>query len=113
MDTPSAPEPANVEELLIKLKDTDEDVRIFAALQLGSLGEDAQAAVPALIELLGSQEVIDRRVAALTLGQIGAAASEAVPLLVDALEDDDNVLQQFAVAALFKIEPDAVDSEAA
>ena len=113
MDTPSAPEPANVEELLLKLKDTDEDVRIFAALQLGSLGEYAQPSVPALIELLGSQDVIERRVAALTLGQIGVAASEAVPLLVDALEDADEVVQQFAVAALFKIEPDVGESDAA
>ena len=75
MDASSAPVQANVEELLLLLKDADEDVRIFAALQLGALGEGAQAAVLPLTALLRSENVVDRRLAALTLGQIGAAAS--------------------------------------
>ena len=67
----------------------------------------------ALLELLGSQDVIDRRLAALTLGQIGPAASEAVPLLEDALGDADGVLRQFAVEALLKIETQEPESLAA
>ena len=63
--------PASVKEFVAMLKDADESVRIFAALRLGSLGAEAQPAVPALAELLPSENFIDRRFASLGWGRSG------------------------------------------
>jgi HEAT repeat protein len=105
--------PTSVKEFIKLLTDADESVRIFAALRLGLLGADAQPAVPALAELLGSENVIDRRFAALALGQIGPAAKGAVPPLVKALGDADGGVGKFAVEAIQKIDPKAVTKRAA
>jgi len=74
---------------------------------------EAQAAVPALSELLRSENVIDRRFAALALGQVGPAAKEAVPLLVKALGDADGGVRKFAAEAIQQIDPKAVKKRAA
>lgn len=113
MDASSANVQESVDELVVLLTDDDEDVRIFAALQLGALGDAARAAVPALAELLRSDNVIDRRLAALTLGKIGPAASASVSRLVEALEDADDRVREFAVDALLLIQPDVEDRQAA
>lgn len=47
---------------------------MHAAAVLGSMGDEAEPAVPALIEMLKSDDVHDRRLAARTLGEIGPAA---------------------------------------
>ena len=105
--------PASVKEFVAMLKDADESVRIFAALRLGSLGAEAQPAVPALAELLPSENFIDRRFASLALGQIGPAAKEAVPLLIEALEDGDGGVRKFAAEAIQKIDPKVMMRRAA
>jgi HEAT repeat protein len=107
MKTPTSKEFINL------LTDADESVRIFAALRLGSLGVEAQAAVPALSKRPRSENVIDRRFAALALGQIGPAAKEAVPLLVKALGVADGGVRKFAAEAIQQIDPEAVKQRAA
>ena len=69
-----------------------------------SMGEDAEPALPALIELLNADSVHDRKLAALTLGEIGPAAEEAVPALLEAADDENEGVSEMAIWALEKID---------
>jgi HEAT repeat protein len=93
----------NVGELITLLQSADENCRLLGAVRLNDLGQQAQPAVPALIALLHSDSVIDRRMAAWTLGHIGAGASEAALALETATQDVDDGVRRFATAALHKI----------
>lgn len=84
--------------LMALLGDPDEEIRIFAAVMLGSL-EDAQAA-PALINALADPDVNVRHAAAASLGQM--KAPEAVPRLIEALRSEP-WLQYPAIHALGEI----------
>lgn len=94
----------NLETLVEKLQAADQVVRLHAATVLGTLGDDAEPAVPALIALLLGGNVHDRRLAALTLGEIGPAAEDAVPALVDALDDADDGVAEMADWALDQVD---------
>ena len=74
-----------IDNLIENLQAPDQIVRIHAATILGSMGEDAEPAVPALIEMLVNGEIQDRKLAALTLGEIGPAAKSALPVLKEAV----------------------------
>lgn len=69
-------------ELIARLRDSDENVRIAAADAIAKVGPKAAAAVPALIELGRANEHphVLRSVSA-ALGAIGPAAADAVPVL--------------------------------
>jgi HEAT repeat protein len=67
-------------------------VRACAAYKLGVIEDDE--AVPALIELLGSDRETDRRATALALGRIGG--EDATDALEAALGDEDAVVRRFA-----------------
>lgn len=60
-----------------------------AALALAAIGEDAEAAVPALTAALHSKRPKLRAYAASALGRIGAAAAPAVPDLILLVTDKD------------------------
>jgi len=98
-----------VEKLIANLQDADQVVRIHAATILGLMGEDAEAAVPALIELLSNGDIHDRKLAALSLGEIGPSAVEAIPALFAAVEDEDAALAEMAEEALEKV--DLIDED--
>jgi HEAT repeat protein len=87
-------------ELVEQLQDSDELVRLHAALCLGSLGEEARPALPLLIDLLHCDNVLDRRAAAWALRGLGAVAAEAVAALLEALEDGDEQVADLAAEAL-------------
>jgi HEAT repeat protein len=91
-------------DLVGRLQDPDELVRLHAALGLGSLGEEARPALPLLLDLLGSDNVLDRRGAAWALRDLGEVALEAVPALLEALEDDDEQVEELAAQALEAIQ---------
>jgi len=88
-------------------------IRIHAATILGSMGDDAEPAVPALIKLLQNGDVHDRRLAALTLGKIGPAAEGAITGLFDAVDDEDDSVSEMAEAALEQIDVAEGETEAA
>lgn len=98
-----------VEELIGRLRDPEEVVRLHAALVLGSLGEEARPAVPALLDLLTNGDVRGRRAAAWALRDLGPVAEDAVPALLEALDDPDDQVEELAVQALSAIE--GVDDE--
>jgi HEAT repeat protein len=102
-----------IETLIEKLQDPDQFVRIHVATLLGSMGEDAEAAVPALIVLLETGDVQDRRLAALTLGEIGPAAEDALPALLETADDEDEGLATKALEAIERIDPAEIEDEAA
>jgi HEAT repeat protein len=91
-------------DLVERLQDPDELVRLQAALALGSLGEEARPAVPVLTALLHGDTVLDRRGAAWALRDLGEVAEEAVPALLEALEDDDEQVGDLAAQALEAIQ---------
>jgi HEAT repeat protein len=97
----------NITHFIADLQDPDQIVRIHAATILGSVGEDAEAAVPALIKLLKNGDIYDRKLAAMTLGEIGPAAEDAIPALLAAIDVEDEGLAEMAEEALEEI--DVVD----
>jgi HEAT repeat protein len=104
---------STIDTLITDLQDPDQIVRIHAATILGSMGEDAEPAVPALINLLENGDIYDRRLAAMTLGEIGPAAEDAIPALLAAVDDEDEGLAKMAEEALEQIDLDEGVAEAA
>ncbi len=89
----------------IKLLDSeDPDERQSAIMAIQTLGPQAKAAVPKLIELLSDPEVAYE--AAQTLGEIGPEAVPAAAKLVSMLNDPD--LFSSAAQTLARIKPEAV-----
>jgi HEAT repeat protein len=80
---------SSVEELVELPQDSDPLLRVQAGFTLGSMCDEAWAAVPALIEMLHQGDVQDRKLAATTLGQFGPSALKAVPALLEAANDEE------------------------
>jgi HEAT repeat protein len=95
----------HLQRLIRRLKARDFLVRLHAGLALCSLGPEAREAVPAVIELLQSETVSDRKMAAWTLGYIGREVAEALLALRQALHDVDLGVRARAAEALQKIDP--------
>ncbi|WP_419193651.1 HEAT repeat domain-containing protein [Kolteria novifilia] len=89
------------------LQSDDVVERLEAARHLRQLGDQAQAAIPALIKALGDPEIEVQRAAAFALTTMGPAAKDAVPALMKATKSDDLSLKTHAVVALGNIGPAA------
>jgi HEAT repeat protein len=95
------------------LKNSDEGIRLSAALALGNIGSGPEVAVPYLIALLNENSGI-RATAARALGKMGSAAKLAVPELITVMGEegggfvDDRFARDSATGALIKIGQDAV-----
>lgn len=97
-----------VQLLISGLEDEQWTVRQAAAEALGSLGEAAKAAVPALYAKLGNEE--DEDFARGAIRDIDAAPAEMVSTLMDNLDSEDRRRQFYAVFLLGRIGPDAADA---
>jgi HEAT repeat protein len=106
----TAAEGAEVRDLIAKLSNTDSDVRRAAAKELGELGGEARAAVPALTRALGDRDLFVRRFAAEALGKIGPDARDAIPKLGQATGDARKEVALAAVDALGKLGTPAIDT---
>jgi len=86
----------------LKDKSEDKEVRSSAAFALGSIGSEAKAAVPVLIEALKDKDNEVRSSAASALGPIGSEAKAAVPVLIEVLKDknEDAIDRHIAAEAL-------------
>ncbi len=71
---------------------------------------EAQAAIPVLVDIVDNGRFDDRQAAILTLGKLGPLAKEAVPSLVERLKEADDIIRYQAVRALGKIGPAARDA---
>jgi HEAT repeat protein len=99
-----------VPALTKRLRDSNIDVRIQTANSLSALGIDAKDAVPALIEVLQSDQQDANFLIAVadTISSIGPDAKAAVPALTNALRNPD--LADAAVDAIGAIGPEAKDA---
>jgi len=100
-------------ELFAALKDSDGEIREWAATVIGNQGEKAVGAVPQLIVQLESDPVkTTRETAARALGRIGKAVPTnrtMVGALAKASRDDaDSVTRVVALGALLLMDPDNV-----
>ena len=89
------------------LRDTDDEVRAWAAEALGEIGPEAKVAIPALMKALGDSKGGVRLCAARALGRVGPEAKAAVPALIKALGDSDYIMRECAAGALGAIGPEA------
>jgi len=74
---------------------------------IGQFGEDAAAAVPALVKLVGRPSPYSRTAAIVALGGIGKPAREAVPALKAVLKSRDRTNKPHAAVALWRISGEA------
>ncbi|WP_335110690.1 NACHT domain-containing protein, partial [Nostoc sp.] len=91
--------PQMSQKLIAALKDSNSDVRYYAASALGKIGN--AEAVPELIAALKDSESDVRGCAASALGKIGNA--EAVPELIAALKDSESDVRGYAASVLGNI----------
>jgi HEAT repeat protein len=80
----------SVPELIEALHDSEDIVRILAALALSKIGPDASEAVEALGKALSDPHPQVRMNSALALTKIGPAASPAIPQLIAAMQEPEN-----------------------
>jgi HEAT repeat protein len=91
---------ADVDELIKKLGNRDNEVRRSAANDLRELGKDAKPAIKALTKALRDRDLFVRRWSAEALGKIGPDAKDAIPELSKLLNDRDKAVRQSAVKAI-------------
>src|SRR5262245_42330924 len=99
-----------VASLIRELRGDNDIGRAYACNALGELGDlglEAKAAIPALIDLLRDRDSSARDYAAEALGNLGPAAIAAVPALVEALQPANTGLAQKARVALKQIDSGA------
>ncbi|MBI1914238.1 MAG: HEAT repeat domain-containing protein [Planctomycetes bacterium] len=89
------------------LRVADPFQRVHAAMVLGLMGEQAQGAIPALVDALRDEDVQVRRMITAALGEIGPPSRTAVPVLVNSLRDRNEVVRTRAAIALSEMGPAA------
>ncbi len=95
---------SEIDDLIEKLKDPENEVRRNTAYRLGDIGDIS--AVPALIKALEDEDNEIRAVAAWSLGENGDPS--AVPALIEALGDEDAEVKLKSVEAILKVGKPAV-----
>lgn len=86
------------------LKDKNFEVRKWAALSLGEMGEKESRLVPILIDVLKRDDSKEFRThAAIILGELEKKAIPALPALYQASQDDNTRISEWACWALNKI----------
>lgn len=90
-----------------------ENLRPLVAQVLGQMGEDANSAVPTMVEVLPSSDGPAKRELLMALGKMGEAAAPAVPAIAEAAKSEDGPVRFAAVYALYKIGPAARDAKGA
>jgi HEAT repeat protein len=94
---------ANLGYWLQCLRVADPYQRLHAAMILGLMGEQAQGAVPALIEAMRDEDAQVRRMVTAALSEIGPASRTAVPALVTALRDRHEAVRCRAALSLAEL----------
>jgi HEAT repeat protein len=110
----TAADAAEVSELIKGLSDKDADVRRASAKDLGEMGAEAKAAVPALKKAIRDKDLFVRRFAIEALGKIGEDARSTTTDVALAMKDEKKEVALAAAEALGRIGgPDAVKALAA
>jgi len=92
----------SVDELIAQLRSTDAERRFDAGMAIAEIGEDAVAALPTLLELLGASDAMTRMAGLIGLTGIGAVpqAVAAIPQLLPLLEDPESMIRSDAAIFL-------------
>jgi HEAT repeat protein len=93
----------SVEKLVATLKDSDPNMRYWAAESLGHYGSEAQSAVPDLAATLKDDSKMVRMGVAYALAEIGPAAEPARDALTVATKDPEKEVRDAALYALRRI----------
>jgi HEAT repeat protein len=94
----------HVEAIANQLASPDQMTRMHAVRALGSLGTEAKAAIPMLVQAMQTTDPTTRHLAAMALAAI-ADAKTAVPPLIDTLKDKESSVRLAAVQALGRLGP--------
>ena len=94
---------AVAEALAAKLDDPNIGVRDSVAIAIGTIGNEAASAVPALMRALGSERVDDKVHLGKALSRIGPAARPALPVLLESLESPDAGTRRGASEAIVSV----------
>lgn len=87
------------------LRSDDWQERFDATFALAQMGEDARAAVPALMDLLTDADLLLRKMAVVALGAIGPDARQAVPTLIEVLlHAEEPSVRRLAAVSLGQID---------
>ncbi len=96
------------QSLMKALKDKDWEVRKWAALSLGEIGEKNSLLVPILASILKRDDSKEfRSHAANILGELEKKSIPAIPALSDAMQDENSRVREWACWALNKIAGEA------
>jgi HEAT repeat protein len=87
------------------LKDQNSDLKGYGAWILGTIGPNAEVAVPELIATLKDKHSGVHLAAAEALGQIGKHAKRAIPSLATALKHGSELFRVVAAVAIRHIDP--------
>jgi len=104
LDAVDRTQPDAIPRLVALTRDSDWEIRLFAACALGRFGSAAEVAVPSLVHALSDPWSSVRWGAVEALGRIGA---RAVPALIQALSHDDSHVRWCAVVKLGELGPEA------
>lgn len=94
-------------EWIADLQSNDVNRQLMAAWAIGALGADAAPAIPALVDLLSSEDPMLRLYCLSSLSSIGPAASSAIPRVQELLQDSNATVRSYAQMALQQIDDTA------
>ncbi|MAX36778.1 MAG: hypothetical protein CME33_09470 [Gimesia sp.] len=100
----------SVKPLIVLLNSEKGPIVLDTISTLEDIGPDAEESIPALTEVLRTQNILCKTYAAHTLGTFGAKSKEAVPYLIRALSESHSPLRENSAEALGRIGPDAVEA---
>ncbi|NHJ04755.1 MAG: HEAT repeat domain-containing protein [Candidatus Heimdallarchaeota archaeon] len=87
------------------MKNEIEEVRNWAAISLGELGEQKKNTIPILIEILQKEESEQvKSLAVAILGDIGEKMPQTIPALKDAINDENWRVREQAAYAIERLE---------
>ena len=100
------PAPEHIQYLESGLDDPSDEVRRYAVLGLGGLGQHALGSLNEMLPLLNDENFGVRMSAADAIGELGPGASKAIPELIRTLNNDFSGVGQHCRRAIEKIDPE-------
>ena len=100
------PVPEHIQYLENGLDDPSDEVRRYAVLGLGGLGQHGLGSLDKMLPLLNDENFGVRMSAADAIGDLGPGASNAIPELIRTLNNDFSGVGQHCRRAIEKIDPE-------
>jgi hypothetical protein len=104
------PDPEHIQYLESGLDDPSDEVRRYAVLGLGGLGQHALDSLDDMLPLLNDENFGVRMSAADAIGDLGPGASRAIPELIRTLNNDFSGVGQHCRRAIEKIDPEQAEN---